>query len=128
METHAQKTNTIGPMAQRIVTTYIDDLTGQTLSEEDRTVVTVALNGKSWTLDVSPESLSTITDTIEKWTANAQSATTSPSRARTSTGTAADRRAQLKAIREWARAQGMAVNERGRISAEVEAAFNAAHS
>ncbi len=115
-------------MAQRIVTTHVDDLTGLALSEEDRKVVNLALNGKSWTLDVSPESLSTITDTIGKWTAYAQPATTSPSRPRTSTGTAADRRAQLKAIREWAKAQGMAVNERGRISAEVEAAFTAAHS
>jgi len=34
---------------------------------------------------------------------------------------------QLGAIREWARANGHKVNDRGRIPGEVEAAFQAAH-
>ena len=31
------------------------------------------------------------------------------------------------AVREWAKSQGIAVNERGRISADLQATFQAAH-
>ena len=34
---------------------------------------------------------------------------------------------QTQAIREWARASGRQVSDRGRISAAIQEAFNAAH-
>jgi hypothetical protein len=34
---------------------------------------------------------------------------------------------QIKAIRDWARSKGLTVSERGRISAEVQEAYNKAH-
>ena len=46
----------------------------------------------------------------------------------TSTGQPARRdKEQIGAIRDWANANGFKVSNRGRIPAEVEAAFNAAH-
>ena len=51
-----------------------------------------------------------------------------PSRPRPRAGPAtAPDREQTAAIREWARANGHEVSERGRLSASVLAAFEAAH-
>ena len=37
------------------------------------------------------------------------------------------RSSNTKDVREWAKAQGMEVSERGRISADVQQAYDAAH-
>ncbi|MFT3663026.1 MAG: Lsr2 family protein [Gordonia sp. (in: high G+C Gram-positive bacteria)] len=112
-------------MAQKVVTTYVDDLTGEELTADQRKTVTVGLNGKTWKLDVSEASRQTVIDTIEQWTKDAELITKPASSA--PSGTSADRKAQLQAIRAWAKQQGMEVSERGRIPVEVEDAFNAAH-
>lgn len=36
-------------------------------------------------------------------------------------------REQMRAIREWAKSQGLQVSDRGRISQEIQDKFNAAH-
>ena len=39
----------------------------------------------------------------------------------------ADKRTDLAAVREWARQNGHQVSDRGRISAEIQAAYDKAH-
>ncbi|MFT3663025.1 MAG: Lsr2 family protein [Gordonia sp. (in: high G+C Gram-positive bacteria)] len=112
-------------MALKVVTTHVDDLTGEELTADQRKTVTVGLNGKTWKLDVSEESRKVVMDTIAEWTKDAELITKPASSA--PSGTSADRKAQLQAIREWAKKQGMEVSDRGRIPTEVEEAFNAAH-
>ncbi len=43
-------------------------------------------------------------------------------------GGTADRKDQNRAIRSWATQQGLKLADRGRISEEIVAAFNAAHA
>jgi hypothetical protein len=54
-------------------------------------------------------------------------ATRSSSRSASSAGAPSADRERVQAIREWARANGHAVSERGRLSASVLQAYEAAH-
>ncbi len=54
-----------------------------------------------------------------------RSANSTPAPARR---TASARRDDMRMVREWARAQGMTVSDRGRISSQISEAYAAAHS
>jgi hypothetical protein len=93
--------------------------------------------GKTYTLDLCRKHLDEVKGTLEGF-ANAghsagrggrgrrRGATTGRS-ARSSRPASAPRGESQAEIREWARAQGYAVGDRGRIPGEVRAAYDAAH-
>jgi hypothetical protein len=93
--------------------------------------------GKTYTLDLCKKHIEEVKGTLEGF-ANAghsagrggrgrrRSATTGRS-TRSSRPAAAPRGESQAEIREWARAQGYAVGDRGRIPGEVRAAYDAAH-
>ena len=120
-------------MATVTTTSLVDDLDGSQASES----VTFALDGASYEIDLSDSNADKLRDALAGYVANARrvdGARRGPGRPRTAkvakvargARTAPDRE-QTAAIREWARANGHEVSERGRLSASVLAAFEAAH-
>jgi hypothetical protein len=93
-------------MAQKVQVVLIDDVDG---SEADESV--------TFSLDGAAELRSALTP----WIAKARRANARPARAARRGG------GDVQAIRAWARSHGHAVNERGRISAELRAAYEAAN-
>lgn len=95
------------------LTTITDDLTGRVI-EGDSMEVSVIVNGEGWTLDLSPESLSRFEQAVSKFVKDRE-----PQAMRVTMG--AQRKPSsatyepgfLAAVREWARAQGHEVYERG---------------
>jgi hypothetical protein len=112
-------------MATETITRLIDDLDG---SDAQRTV-TFAWDGRTYEVDLSKKNVAAFEKTMKPYLAAARSARTTPTRtsgrSRTAT-TGAQRRRDLQAIREWARANGHEVSDRGRISASVIEAYEAA--
>ncbi|SDB97783.1 Lsr2 protein [Sanguibacter gelidistatuariae] len=109
-------------MAQKVQVILIDDLDGGSADE----TVTFALDGVSYEIDLSTENAAALRDSLATWVGHARKIGRSPAarpvrRAGRSGGSDAN------AIREWARANGIAVSERGRISAGTKAAYEAAH-
>ena len=111
-------------MVQRIETVLIDDIDGSSADE----TVTFALDGVTYEIDLTAAHAAELRDAFSKWIGHGRKAGRTPAAAPRATGrrTTADR-AQLAKIREWARENGYNVSERGRISGEVVAAFQAAH-
>lgn len=120
-------------MATETTTRLVDDLDGSDASES----VSFALDGATYEIDLSDENADKLRDALAGYVASARRADgsrRSPGRpkapravkASKSARTAPDRE-QTAAVREWARANGYEVSERGRLSATVLAAFEAAH-
>ncbi len=109
-------------MAQRVEVVLIDDLDGGTAAE----TVTFALDGVSYEIDLSDKNARKLRADLATWTGHARKAGSVRGGSRRRGGGSA-KRADLSAVREWARANGHSVSDRGRISAEVQAAYDKAH-
>lgn len=104
-------------MAQKVQVILIDDIDG---SPADETVV-FSLDGANYEIDLASRRAAELRAALAPWIAGARRANARPGRgARRGSG-------DVQAIRAWARSSGRAVNERGRISAELRAAYEAAN-
>ena len=105
-------------MAQRVQVLLVDDIDGSTAHE----TVNFALDGAKYEIDLTSSHAAELRDSLAKWIKagrKASTRTTAPTRARTS--------GDVSKIRAWAKANGYAVSERGRIPGPVRDAYNAAH-
>ena len=104
-------------MAQRVQVLLVDDIDGSAAHE----TVTFALDGAKYEIDLTSSHAAELRDSLAKWIKAGRKASTrtTTTRARTS--------GDVSKIRAWAKANGHAVSERGRIPAPVRDAYNAAH-
>jgi hypothetical protein len=119
-------------MAQHTEVVLVDDLDGGPADE----TVTFSLDGTAYEIDLGFKNAAKLRDLLGTYVGAARKAGRPASargrrgrvaRARTTTPTPAAETGYSSAdIRSWAREQGLAVNARGRIPAEVVAAFEAA--
>ncbi len=109
-------------MASRTIVELTDDVDGGKASE----TVTFGLDGSDYEIDLSARNAKALRGALDQYVAAGRRAGRSARRG--SGGRAVRDREQTQAIREWARASGYAVSDRGRISAEVIEAYNAAPS
>jgi nucleoid-associated protein Lsr2 len=109
-------------MAQRVHIVLEDDLDG---SEAEETV-TFGLEGSTYEIDLSARNAAALKDSLAPYVAAA----------RRTSGRAASRRSSSRGrssgpspaeVRDWARAEGREVSDRGRVPADVRAAYDAAH-
>lgn len=113
-------------MAQKVNIVLVDDLDESEASE----TVSFALDGTSYEIDLNDEHAAELRDAMALYVGNARKVASGgrrPRKAGGSSSSAADSGPSAKEIREWARANGHDVPERGRIPAEVREAFDAAH-
>lgn len=111
------------PMVQRVITERFDDLDGSPAVE----TVRFGYAGRSYEIDLSEEHASQLDETLATYVEHARRVDGGkPRRGRRVEG---ERRSpqELRAIRQWAREQGLQVSERGRIAADIVAKYDAAH-
>lgn len=108
-------------MAKQTTVTVTDDMDGSANAKE----VTFSLNADSWTIDLSAKNSAALEKALKPYIAKATKQGRRPvSASRKTTGRAP--RAELAAVREWAKNNGHQVSDRGRISAAVQQAYDAA--
>lgn len=106
-------------MAQKVNIILVDDIDGSDAEE----TVSFALDGNSYEIDLNAANADKLRQALAPYVGHARRATSGSGRRRTKSAggpSPAD-------IREWAKSNGMDVSERGRVSAEVRAAYEAAH-
>jgi len=112
-------------MAQKVQVVLIDDLDGGDATE----TVTFGLDGATYEIDLSEQNARQLRDALATWVGNARRVSggrggrPAARRGGSSGGSSSD----TTAIRSWAKDYGYKVSERGRISAEVQEAYAAAH-
>ena len=109
-------------MAQKVQVLLVDDVDGSTADE----TVTFALDGVSYEIDLTTAHAAELRDAFASWVGHARKVG-GRSGARTSRPRSSSSAGDAQAVREWAKANGHTVSERGRISADVKAAYEAAH-
>jgi hypothetical protein len=109
-------------MAQKVQTLLVDDLDG---SEADGTV-RFGLDGTSYEIDLNAEHARQLRDALTCYTAAARRISGSVRRPPHSGRKAPADTLNTTEIREWAKAQGIDVKDRGRIPAELVVKFKAA--
>ena len=117
-------------MARQTTVTVTDDLDGSANAKE----VSFGLDGTSWTIDLSAKNRAALEKALKPYIAKGTRQSTRRSGGRAGrTGQGARRaasgpaRTNLAEVRAWAKSNGYAVSDRGRISAEVQQAFDSAH-
>lgn len=107
-------------MAQRVSIVLEDDIDG---SDADETV-TFALDGTTYEIDLSAKNAAKLRDALAPYIGHARRTAGRRSSGRSSSRSS---KKDVADVRAWARANGYKVSERGRISAEVQAAYDKAH-
>ncbi|MDO4243109.1 MAG: Lsr2 family protein [Actinomyces sp.] len=107
-------------MAQKTQIILVDDIDN---SEATQTV-TFALDGVTYEIDLNDEHAAALRESVEEWTAKARRI--SGRRSTRRRGAARASSGETQKIREWARANGHEVSDRGRISAPIREAYYAA--
>ena len=110
-------------MAQRVNIVLEDDLDG---SEADETV-TFALDGVSYEIDLNAKNAAALRDSLAQYVGHARRAAGRRAAGRPAASGRGSGKRDLGDVREWARSNGHQVSDRGRISAEVQAAYDKAH-
>lgn len=118
-------------MASKTFVELIDDITGEPATESVR----FGLDGIDYTIDLSEDNAAELRSRLAAFVESAQrmkhtkgGTTARATEKRERSSKPGLGREQNQAIREWARAQGEKVNERGRIPAELVVRFQEAHA
>jgi hypothetical protein len=108
-------------MVQRMVTERLDDLDGSPAVE----TVRFGYAGREYEIDLSEEHAAELDEALAPYVERGRKVDGGkPRQGRRSDG---ERRSpqELRAIRQWARDQGLQVSDRGRISADIIAKYDA---
>jgi len=108
-------------MAQRVQVLLVDDIDGAAAAE----TVSFSLDGVSYEVDLTAAHAKKLRDEFASWVGHARRSGGRKSSRKA--GSAGPRRGDLSEVREWARNNGHKVSDRGRVSAEVLAAYDKAH-
>ena len=108
-------------MAQKVQVVLFDDLDGGKADE----TVSFALDGVTYEIDLSTANAAQLRDAFAPWTGHGRRVGGRTRTTRRAAGSGRAAGGDSAAVREWARANGFTVNERGRIPAEVKAAYDA---
>ena len=109
-------------MAQKIQTLFIDDLDG---SDADGTV-RFGLDGTEYEIDLNTGHAEALRDALARYVGAARRAGGSARRPARSGRRAPTGGVDSTQVREWAKAQGIDVKDRGRVPAELVVKFKAA--
>ena len=107
-------------MASKTIVEVIDDLDGSKAEE----TVRFSIDGTEYEIDLSGAHSKKLRDALQPFVKAGRRVGGKRSGRRSNAATYGK---QSKAIRDWARQHGMQVSDRGRVSAEVQKAYNKAH-
>jgi hypothetical protein len=122
-------------VAKRVTTQLVDDIDGSVIDDESGETIEFAVGGVEYVIDLKAKNATEFHRKLDYYIEHStrvggRKRKPSPAGAATpaKTGTSATRDpAQTRAIRQWAFDEGYEISDRGRIPADIEEAYNAAH-
>lgn len=110
-------------MAQKIQTLFIDDLDGS----EAEGAVRFALDGVHYEIDLNAVHAKELRATLARYTDASRKAGGTSRRPAKNPGQAAAKGLNATEVRDWARANGLDIKDRGRVPADLIAKYRAAN-
>ena len=111
-------------MAQKVQTVLISDLTGTEIAKGGETLA-FSIRGVSYEIDLTDKEATAFDKAVAPFVEHARRL--GGRRTKGGAGRARADKAQVAAMRQWAKDNGYQVSDRGRISAEVQEAFHRAN-
>jgi hypothetical protein len=108
-------------MAQKVNIVLVDDIDGSEATE----TVSFGLDGTTYEIDLNDKNAAALRDVLAGYIGHGRKVGAGPRRGRKAAASSGGPSA--REIREWARSNGHDVPDRGRVSAEVREAYDAAH-
>jgi hypothetical protein len=107
-------------MAQKVLTTLIDDVTGEEITSGGETV-TFGLDGVAYEIDLSEQNAAEFRQLFEQYknAGRRTGGSSNKAKSRGGRGTPKIDPAQAKAARVWLRGRGYEISDRGRIKNEL---------
>jgi hypothetical protein len=122
-------------VAQRTIVQLTDDLDGKPIPEGKGETIRFSLDRTDYEIDLADKNAKALRDTVAKYVTAARrtgAGTRSTGRSRSGRGGAGPSRDgrgyDPKAVRAWAESEGIQVSQRGRVSADLVARFQAANT
>jgi hypothetical protein len=109
-------------MAQKIQTLFIDDLDGSAAEG----TVRFGLDGTEYEIDLNEEHAKALRDALARYVSAARRASGAARKSARTGRRAPANGLNTTEVREWAKAQGIDVKDRGRVPAELVVKFKAA--
>jgi hypothetical protein len=117
-------------MAQRTIVQLTDDLDGKPIPEGKGETIRFGLDRTDYEIDLAEKNAKALRNDLAKYVTAARrtggGGRGGRGRGRTATGPGRDY--DPKAVRAWAESQGIQVSQRGRVSADLVARFQAANA
>lgn len=110
-------------MAQKVQILLVDDLDGSEASQ----TVEFALDGTAYEIDLSDTNAAAMRDAVAVYVAEGRKLGARKAGRGRARGSRSGAVSDAAEVREWARANGHQVSDRGRVSAEIRKAYDAAH-
>lgn len=110
-------------MARKVTVTLLDDMDE---TQEAEQTIEFSWEGRSYEIDLSNKNAAKFAKQMEPWVEHSRRSKNGVSAPKRRSNGTQLHSSESKAIREWAVENGMQVNNRGRISAEVVEAYRAA--
>jgi hypothetical protein len=111
-------------MAKRIITTLVDDVDGTLIADGEGESIVFSLDHVTYELDLTSANAASLREALAPFIAAGRVMGKSSIKA-VSRPRVPSRAAELTVVREWARAQGLSAPDRGRMPAQLLAAFEA---
>jgi hypothetical protein len=107
---------------QRVITELVDDTDGTIIAEGQGRTVSFAFDGVTYEIDLTNDNAGKLESALAPWVTAGRRVGGTPRRKPEQKRS----KEQTQAIRAWAIANGHQLADRGRIPADIEAAFHAA--
>lgn len=108
-------------MAKKTLVQLVDDLTGESISDDSGRTVRFAFDGAEYEIDLSHAHVEEFQTAVDPYVRASRRVA---GRRKSSSGSSRGAAGQTAEIREWAESQGLQVASRGRISADIVERFN----
>jgi len=115
-------------MAIKHITHLVDDLDGSVLEEGEGKQITFSIEGRAYEIDLSSRNADKFYSAVAPFVDAARTVSRTNTPSRRSRAGRRDNDVDLGAVREWARANGHTVSDRGRVPASVLEAYAASQS
>ncbi|MET0316363.1 MAG: Lsr2 family protein [Rhodococcus fascians] len=112
-------------MARKTLVQMIDDVDGSVIKEGQGETIEFGIGGNQYRIDLNLKHANELHEQLAFWIEHAEKV--SGRKPRKGSGSASRAKTDLQDIRAWARENGHEVSARGRISQDVQAAYEAAH-
>ena len=115
-------------MVQKVITVLVDDVDGTAIEEGRGETVTFGLDNATYEIDLTQENASALREVFSRWLGSARRVSGGRGRAQGAPARPARGKGDVDphAVRAWARANGIEVSDRGRLSQQVIEQYRAA--